>query len=606
MLILVLAAAASAADLNGIVIRSKPFPAPIPGVRLDLNPVDQSTVSASDGSFHFQNLNPGQYKLKASRPGFLPTSTDLVLTSSNTNRVTIPLQPVGNRSFVYYMAHTAESDGWWTFFTLLNPNSTAADVIMEAFTADGGYLGASAKISRLNINQQVFGAPSDFFSPGIVTSAAWYRFTSISPLAGFEMFGHASGAVTAVPLTTADSNELYLPHIAEDSIWWTGMTVVSSAVRSNQFHVEARDGQGNLIVESANVTTLRPNQKTVAMVSQYFGWDYPFDIQWAKLRSEGPITGFEVFATKDVLTVGAVPALSRGNRQFWFPHVPTTNGWWTGITLLNVSSSVGVIRMSAYDANGKKVASSRDITLKPGEKTVGLPQNYFSSFPSTVSYLQIDSDTDVTGFELVGRFTSLLGGLPALAQTGSQLAFPFAISSADWDTEFTVINISGSGAAAELTAMSSSGDSLRSQSYSIPAKGSLFGSLKTLFGSVPYNTSWVKVASDGPAILGFMKLYRPGSGQFSDIAAVPLVPPEAVGSDLFALAKTTTSTIDFTRFAPGLFVRSMTDGYVRTDCANARLEPLLDGDAGHLSEILLAIQGKPPNGWINLFRLPLK
>jgi hypothetical protein len=530
-LLVLFAGAASAADLKGIVVRSTPFPVPIASVKLDLDPIGESTRTAPDGSFRFQNLSPGQYTLKASLPGYLSSTTDLSVTSSSGQPITVKLVPVGSRSYVYYMAHTAETDGWWTFFSLVNPNSTAAEVVMEAFASDGAYLGASTEISELKINQQAFGAPSDFFAADIILRAAWYRFTSISPLTGFEMFGHTSGAIAAVPLTTAESNELYLPHIAEDSIWWTGLTAVSAAVKSNPFHLELWNYEGNVITESDSMTMLRPGQKTVAMVSQYFGSDYPLDVSWAKLRSDGPITGFEAFATKDVLTMSAVPALTRGYRQFWFPHVATTKGWWTGFSLLNISARQGIVKMSAYDTNGKKVAVSNDIPLNPGQKAVGLPENYFTSFPAGVAYLEITSDTEITGFELVGLSThALLGGLPALAQVGTQLALPFAISTTDWDTEFNIINTSISSSKVTVIAMSYNGDALVDRTYSVPGKGSMSGSLKKLFGYIPTDATWLKAVSDGSSLLGFLKLYSVGSGQFSDIAAEPLVGPEALST----------------------------------------------------------------------------
>jgi hypothetical protein len=531
LLALILVAAARAADVQGNVVRARPFPIPIPGARVELVETGQAVTADQDGGFQFVKLTAGEYTLKASRPGYITTSVKVpVAASATVVRVVVPLTPVAERVYEYYLPHTAEGGGWWTFFNVLNPGLASADLTMEAFDANGYYLGASAKISRLKINEQLSGSPSDYFGPEIVSKAAWYKLTSSMPLTGFEVFGREKGALAGFPLPGADSNQLYLPHVAEDEQWWTGVSFVCAGTRLSEFHLEARDLTGRVLAEASWPKYLGPGEKTVDVISGYFGWDFPAGIQWVSVRSDSPITGFELFGTRDFQMMAAVPALTKGAKKFYFPHVATTDGWWTGIAMLNTDTRSGALRLTAYGEEGKALAVSRSISLGPGERTVGTAESFFDNWPSGAKYIEAASDAAIVGFGLVGRWAPpLLAGLPALSAAGRQLAFSRAVATSQWETSLGVLNTSETSSQVTLQAFGADGNSLGQAKLSLPPKGYRFASLASLFGKVPSGIAWVKATSDGAPLIGFFKLTRISDGQFIDIPAEPIVGPEAPG-----------------------------------------------------------------------------
>jgi len=532
MLALVLAAAAQAADVQGTVVRARPFPIPIVGARVELAETGQAVASDQDGGFRFLKLAGGEYTLKASSPGYLASSLKVsVPASTSVVKVVVPLNPVGERVYEYYLPHTAEGGGWWTFFNVLNSGSTAADLTMAAYDAEGNYLGASAKISRLKINQQLSGAPSNYFAPEVISKAAWYKLTSSVPLTGFEVFGSDQGSLAGFSLPIADSSQLYLPHVAQDDQWWTGLSFVSAGTRLSEFHLEARDRTGRLLAEAGWPKYLGPGEKTVDVINNYFGWDFPAEIQWASIRSDSPITGFELFGTRDFKMMAAVPALTQGAKKLYFPHVVTTDGWWTGIAMLNVDVRPGTLRMTAYGEDGKALADSRSISLVAGERTVGTAESFFDNWPTGVKYLEAASDVAVVGFELVGRSAPpLFGGLPALSAAGTRLAYSHAISTSEWETSLGILNTSGVSSQVTFQAFDANGNALAQVKVMLSPKGYGFGSLRSLFGRVPSGTAWVKASSDGAPLVGFFKLTRVSDGQFTDIPAEPIVAPEMIGS----------------------------------------------------------------------------
>lgn len=527
-----MATASFAGQLHGAVVRSKPFPAPIAGAKVEIE--NSSRVATSDqyGRFSFDRLAAGTFAVRAVAPGYLPGQAVVnVPTADATVSTVIAATPVGSRTYEYFLPHTAETDGWWTFFTLLNPNQTVTDLTMAAYDSLGSFLGTAAKISLLKIGQQMTGAPSQFFTAETIAKAAYYKITSSSPISGFEMFGHTNGTLAAFPLTTAESEEAYLPHVAEDSQWWTGVSFISGDIRTNDFHLEAMDRTGKLLFEAPGTVSLRPGEKTVGQLPNYFGWDFPLDISWVRVSSGGAITGFELFGTRDFKMLAAVPALSHGSRNFFFPHIATTKGWWTGIAMLNVDSRPGIAGLSAFAADGRVLGVSRPVTLAPLERTVDVVEHYFGSWPDGVAYLEVASETDIIGFELTGRFTpNLFGGLVSLPTLGTAIAFPYAVSNTTWDTELSIVNTSASATTVAIEAMSADGVKRAEARLPIAAKGFRSGNLRSLFGTVPSGMSWVRARSDGRAMLsGFLKLFRVATGEFTDIPAVQIVPAAQAG-----------------------------------------------------------------------------
>jgi len=77
--------------------------------------------------------------------------------------------------------------------------------------------------------------------------------------------------------------------------------------------------------------------------------------------------------------------------------------------------------------------------------------------------------------------------------------------------------------------MDSEGNKLAETKVTLRPKAYRFGTLKSLFGWVPSGTSWAQAISDAGALVGFFKLARLSTGQFADIPAEPIVPPNMVG-----------------------------------------------------------------------------
>jgi hypothetical protein len=370
------------------------------------------------------------------------------------------------------------------------------------------------------------------------------------------MFGSTGGTLAAFPLTTASSQSLFLPHIAVDSQWWTGISLVSGWVRAANVVMEARDGVGSTLASANSLGVLKPGEKTVDQLQNYFGWDYPHASQWVSIRSDGPITGFELFGTQDFQMMAAVPAVGSGARRLFFPHVAASSGWWTGVAMLNVGSTAATVKLTAYGADGSNLGTSSALSLSPGQRTVNQLQTYFDRWPANVKYVELNSDSDLIAFELVGNSDlHAMSGMTASNAAGAELAFPYIASDSDWETTVQIANVSSAVAQITLDAYDGNGTKLAEIAVNLPAQAVREGTVKTLFGRALPGVKSVRVRSNGSALAGYSSLARVKGQGFADFPA-QLVTQASTASTLGSASLASLSAaslsrvIDTVRFEP--------------------------------------------------------
>lgn len=588
-----------AAEVRGSVVRAQTFPAPIPGASVTITNTSVQTVSGPDGTFRANNLATGTYQVTASAPGYQSTSQQVTLAAQTTvQNIVLPLTPRGLRTYEYFLPHTAESGGWWTFFAITNAGYTGADVAFVAFDERGHYLGTSTKLGRVEINQQFAGSPASFFAQDVGAKAAWYKITSSAPLSGIEMFGQTSGTIAGFPLTTAGTQSLFLPHIAVDSQWWTGISLVSTWTRAANVVLETRDGTGAVLASGNRLGVLQPGEKTVDVLKNYFGWDYPAGSQWASVQSDGPLTGFELFGTQDFQMMAAVPAVGVGVPHLFFPHVNTTSGWWTGIALLNVGNTSTTVKLTAYGTNGSNLAT-RTLALSSGARTVDQLQNYFAPWPANVKYVEVTSDGSLIAFELVGNFTlRSMSGMAASSASGAELSFPFVESDSDWDTNIWFANVSGVSTQATMDVFDSAGQRLSGMSTTLSPHASKEGTLKTLVGISLPNATSVRIRSTGGALVGYSSLSRLKGQGFADFSAQLVAETIAPGNAVSGAP----STADISKVLGAIKFDSDALGGIRvtwpSDVDSAVLS--LTGGQFHSGDVVTTVDGVSVNSIADL------
>ncbi len=109
------------------------------------------------------------------------------------------------------------------------------------------------------------------------------------------------------------------------------------------------------------------------------------------------------------------------------------------------------------------------------------------------------------------------------------IAFPYVLSDATWETSLSLISTAAVPANLTLRAFNSQGQLVRETVVKLGARGFKSATVKQLFGSAAGSARWVKATSDQSLVLGYLRMERIGTRQFSSIPASPVVPADSVG-----------------------------------------------------------------------------
>jgi len=197
---------------------------------------------------------------------------------------------------------------------------------------------------------------------------------------------------------------LYFPHIASDSQWWTGFTIVNLSQMQANIRLKFYDATGEEVAVLDNYTELAPGMKMVTTVNNLFNGEAPEGLAWLKVESDQKIAGFELFGTNDGKEMVGVKISSVETSKLLFPSIEVSEDMWTGIAVINLGETVGSVVLKAYNSNGDLLATSSERELNPNGKIVDLVQNFFenSELPEGTAVVKAESDTRIIGFELFG------------------------------------------------------------------------------------------------------------------------------------------------------------------------------------------------------------
>lgn len=118
------------------------------------------------------------------------------------------------------------SDPWWTGVVILNPNDQDVDVYVSCYSDVGQVL--SEVTMRLPGRNNWVGFLKVLFGGKLPDSCGWVKLRSGMPVIAFELLGMDEQIISIAPTNTQTASVLYIPHIALDSEWWTGIVLLRS------------------------------------------------------------------------------------------------------------------------------------------------------------------------------------------------------------------------------------------------------------------------------------------------------------------------------------------------------------------------------------------
>ena len=165
-------------------------------------------------------------------------------------------------------------------------------------------------------------------------------------------------------------------HVAQDDQWWTGVAIVNPSSFDTEVIWEALDSSGNIIGIS-NLNTLKAGEKTVGVLTQWFGSAILQNTAWMRLKTTQKVISFEIFGNTDFTIMTGIPANHEAYIHASIPLNKPQNNGYSAISLINIESLSSDIILSGYNSLGQLLAN-KTLEIPPASKVVGLIDQLFA------------------------------------------------------------------------------------------------------------------------------------------------------------------------------------------------------------------------------------
>ena len=217
-----------------------------------------------------------------------------------------------------------------------------------------------------------------------------------SGIVGLEIFGSTESSglnyLSGILLRDAVATHIYYPHIADDAKWGTGIVAYNPADTSSNLVITPYQNDGTAL--SVQTITLKGKEKYIGTVQDL---NLPEGTAWFSILASSPITGFELFVTKDGNLSGGYTGVNINAAQGVFPKIEKDG--WTGIAFVNIEDTPANVTITAYADNGNEI-TTEILNLNGHQKIVKMASDLFTQDISTAAYIAYSSTGNVVGFQL--------------------------------------------------------------------------------------------------------------------------------------------------------------------------------------------------------------
>jgi len=295
---------------------------------------------------------------------------------------------------------------------------------------------------------------------------------------------YGSGLLKLPP--PANQYRLYFPHCATAGTWETEAGMVNRGSSVVKGVLKAYDNNGNAVSTSRAVTLPAFGRYRVTAGSQFSS---PDAIGYLVFRSSSPdVSGYMNFYIAGTYrcTVPAIPESEVNTGDIAIPHIASNGTWWTGISLVNTTSTSKTV---TFDFGG---GVTKTKTIGPRAHNAFLIRDLFggTSRPGLQSAL-IKNAAGIIGYGLFAS-GSTLAGTALKDDSACTLDFPHIAVTGGWETYLVVQNLSTSSGTLTITSYDANGKSLGSKSKSLPGRGKY---LEAASQALPSGTAWCRITA---------------------------------------------------------------------------------------------------------------
>lgn len=299
-----------------------------------------------------------------------------------------------------YFPHVASDGHWETEIGLVNDSDGAISGTLHGYDAAGNPI-SDIPVSLAGRARGEWTVGTAFANFSDIRYIAFETAASLESCKGYLKFYVSGHYRTAIPAQAADpgTDTLYLPHIASDGQWWTGLALVNTGDTAKTLNFAFNNGT---VVQK----TLVSGGHQAFTMAQLFDGNPPENLQSARISGAGGVIGLSLYGSTEASGnhyLAGVRLTGQGQTRFYIPHLAWSKaGWWTGIVAYNSSQTQVDSALWPYMASGFSLGQIPN-SMGPGEKLVQSTQAMEAmALPLTPDWLLAELSQPVVGFGLFG------------------------------------------------------------------------------------------------------------------------------------------------------------------------------------------------------------
>jgi hypothetical protein len=381
--------------------------------------------------------------------------------------------------------HIATSTPWQTEIALINTVNQAVTGTLRALSDSGDLVDTEVVMLPAHGRRRINLA--DTFTNH--TNIGYIIFESDSDtIQGYTKLyvdGTYRAAVAAV--RAVSTLNIYIPHIASDTAWCTGISLVNTTSTAKDLTITFSDSR-------IRTLTLNANAHKAFDIASLFGNEPQPGIQSAVITNAGGVIGLELFGGSGWSTHLEGSLLTDNTTStLYYPHV-AGGEWWTGIVAYNQSDSAGTITITPYSEQGALLSTST-LPIAGRGKYIGVLSNL--GLPAETAWFRIDATSSLSGFELFGTIDgNQLGAYAGGGGTGAKAGvFPKIEKNSGW-TGIAFVNTEAYAATVILTAYDDNGGVVATRVLPVDAYAKVVNMAEAIFTQDISGATYIAYSSD--------------------------------------------------------------------------------------------------------------
>jgi len=389
-----------------------------------------------------------------------------------------------------YYPHLACIGGWETEICLINPNnSESLKGTLKFFSNSGREIADQQAISLAPHARYQF--TLNHLSPG-AAELGYIVFASLSDtMCGYLKFFLNDKYRVAIPATREKtSNEnIFVSHIASDTIWWTGISLLNTNPTGKRVTLTFNDGQMKSV-------TLAGNEHRAFSIASLFDAERQPGLNSAEISETAGVVGLQLFGGGNQLS--GILLKDDTATALYYPHLVSDDTWWTGIVAYNPHQTPYTLRITPYSEDGN-ILATQTFNLGSHEKYLGTLSSL--NLPDDSAWFKVETDAGITGFELFGTNDgNLLAGYTGVGIAARKAIFP-KLEDDGW-TGIAFANISRDPANIKLTFYNDAGVTLADGTLQVDGYRKIIGIAENLLRVDTSGATYMDYSAD-QEVVGF-------------------------------------------------------------------------------------------------------